>query len=116
MEMITDYLNEVLLFFREGFAHVNAVLGIIIAGYSAWKMGDWKALWASALGAVLIHLIAAILVPVVDHDAPFRLPPLLDYGFWRDTVALYLGYVVAIAALFFVKTRVLSGGGGGGHH
>jgi hypothetical protein len=36
-------------------------------------------------------------------------------GFWRFVVALYLGYVVVIAALFFVKTNVLKGAGGGAH-
>lgn len=109
------YLNWVMDFFRAGFAHVNAMLGLLIALYSAWRMADWKDLWKLALGAVLIHVIAMVLVPMIDHDAPFRLPPLLEVGFWQFLVALYLGYLVAIAALFFVKTTVFKGSGGEAH-
>jgi len=32
--------------------------------------------------------------------------------FWKYLLALFLGYIVAIAAFFFVKTNVLKGGGG----
>lgn len=109
------YLNWILDFFRQGFAHVNAMLGLLIALYSAWRMSDWKDLWKLALGAVLIHIIAMVLVPMIDHDAPFRLPPLLEVSFWQFVVALYLGYIVAVAALFFVKTNVFKGGGASAH-
>ncbi|HEY8947639.1 MAG TPA: hypothetical protein VIM56_02020 [Rhizomicrobium sp.] len=109
------YLDWVLDFFRAGFAQVNATLGLLIALYSAWRLADWKQLWTVALGAVLIHIIAMILVPMIDHNAPLHLPPLLDVSFWKFVIALYLGYVVAIAALFFVKTNVLKGAGGGAH-
>lgn len=112
MDGFQHLLYIILDFFRVGFAHVNAMLGLLIAIYSAYRMSDWKQLWPLALGAVLIHIIAMILVPMIDHDAPFRLPPLLDTGFWKFLVALYLGYVVAIAAFFFVKTNVMKAGGG----
>src|SRR5665213_2650157 len=79
--------------------------------FSAYWMTDWKRLWAAALGAVMIHIIATILVPVIDHDAPFRLLPLVDIGFWQTVLALYLGYIIAIAAFFYVKTNVLQSGG-----
>ena len=114
------YIDWILDFFRAGFAQVNATLGLLIALYSAWRLSEWKELWTAALGAIVIHIIAMILVPMIDHNAPLHLPPLLDTGFWRFVVALYLGYVVAIAALFFVKTNVLKGADGGGdahaHH
>ncbi|MGN6148790.1 MAG: hypothetical protein ACTHPD_09650 [Rhizomicrobium sp.] len=109
------YLDWILDFFRAGFAQVNATLGLLIALYSAWRLADWKQLWTVSLGAVLVHIIAMILVPMIDHNAPLHLPPLLDVGFWRFVAALYLGYVVVIAALFFVKTNVLKGAGGGAH-
>jgi hypothetical protein len=110
------YLDWILDFFRAGFAQVNATLGLLIALYSAWRLSDWKQLWAISLGAVLIHIIAMILVPMIDHNAPLHLPALLDLGFWKFVLALYLGYVVAIAALFFVKTNVLKSAGGGSAH
>ncbi|MBS0276331.1 MAG: hypothetical protein JSR81_01810 [Proteobacteria bacterium] len=109
------YLDWILDFFRAGFAQVNATLGLLIALYSAWRLSDWRQLWAMSLGAVLIHIIAMVLVPMIDHNAPLRLPALLDVSFWKFVVALYLGYVVIIAALFFVKTNVLKGAGGGAH-
>ena len=108
-------LYVILDFFREGFARVNAILGLLIAIYSAYNMTDWRRLWAAALGAVLLHIIAVVLVPVIDHNAPFRLPDLVDLDFWRATLALYLGYIVAIAAFFFVKTNVMAAASGGGH-
>lgn len=118
MDGFQHLLNVVLAFFRDGFQHVNAMLGLLIAIYSAYRMSDWKQLWPIALGAVLIHIIAMILVPMIDHDAPFRLPPLLDTNFWKFLIALYLGYVVAISAFFFVKTNVMKAGGGhaAAHH
>ncbi|MGH6870592.1 MAG: hypothetical protein ACREHE_03715 [Rhizomicrobium sp.] len=112
MDGFQHLLDVIIAFFRDGFAHVNAVLGLLIAVYSAYRMHDWKELWKIALAAVVLHILAAILVPVIDHDAPFRLPPLLDSDFWKSLFALYLGYLVAISAFFFVKTSVLKGGGG----
>ena len=37
MDQVTHYLNEILDFFREGFAHVNAVLGLIM-GIMLWTL------------------------------------------------------------------------------
>ncbi len=109
MPQILHYANEILDFVRLGFAHVNAILGLIIALFAAFRLGKWAQLWEVALAATLVHIVAVVLIPVVDHNAPIHLPPVLDAGFLRDTVALYLGYVVAIAALFFVRTRLLKG-------
>lgn len=109
------YLNWILDFFRQGFAQVNAVLGLLIAIYFAYRMSEWKRLWQIALAAVLTHIIATVLIPVIDHGASFRLPPLLELSFLQGLIALYLGYLVAIAVFFFVKTNVLAGAGGKAH-
>jgi hypothetical protein len=110
MDQITLYFNDALQFFREGFQHVNALLGLLIAIYSAYQMSAWRNLAAVALGATVIHVVASVLLPVIDGNAAFHLPPLLEMGFWRDTLALFLGYIVAVAAFFFVKKNVLKGG------
>ncbi len=115
MHDVMYYVHWVLDFFREGFAQVNAVLGLLIAIYFAYRMPEWKKLWAVALGAVLTHVIASILIPVIDHGASARLPPLLEESFLQSVFALYLGYLVAIAVFFFVKQNVLSGSGGKAH-
>ena len=106
-------LNEALDFFREGFEHVNAVLGLIIALFAAFRLSSWTKIWEIALAATLVHIVALVLVPVIDHSAPFHLPPLITLGFWRDTAAVYAGYVIIIAVFFFMRTRLLKGGGGG---
>ena len=115
MDQAIHYLHEALDFVRVGFEHVNAILGLIIALFATFRLGSWRQLWEVALAATLIHIVAIVLIPVVDHNAPIHLPPLLDVGFLRDTAALYLGYVIVIAALFFVRTRLLKGGSGGHH-
>jgi hypothetical protein len=115
MENFHHYFNEFWDLLRQGFQHVNAILGLLIALFAAYQLSDWKRLWAAALGAVLIHIVASILIPVIDHNAAFRLPPLTEGSFWADTLALYLGYLIVIAVFFFVKKNLLKGGGAGAH-
>ena len=111
MTQFLHYLNEALDFFREGFFHVNATLGLIIALFSAFRLSNWRGLWEIALAATLIHIVAVVLVPFVDHNAPIHLPIIVDLGFWRDTAAIYIGYVIIIATFFFIRTRLLRSSG-----
>ncbi len=106
------YLHEVTDFFqnglRDGFANVNGALGIIIALVAAYMLHSWKRLWALALGATLVHLIAEIMIPVLANKARFALPSdLLQMSYWRTAAALYLGYLLVIAVFFFIKKNVL---------
>ena len=110
MAEFLHYLHEVLDFFREGFFHVNATLGLIIALFSAFRLSNWRSLWEIALAATLVHIVAVVLVPFVDHNAPIRLPIIVDLAFWRDTAATYVGYVIIIAAFFFIRTKLLKSG------
>ena len=112
MDQPVHYLNEALDFFREGFMHVNATLGLIIALFAAFRLSNWRGLWEIALAATLVHVVAVVLIPFVDHNAPIRLPAIVDVAFWRDTAAIYIGYAIIIAALFFIRTRLFKGGGG----
>ena len=112
MDQPVHYLNEAQAFFREGFAHVNATLGLIIALFAAFRLSNWRGLWQIALAATLVHVVALVLIPFLDHNAPIRLPAIVDVAFWRDTAAIYIGYVIIIAALFFIKTRLFKGGSG----
>lgn len=110
-------VNVILDFFREGFhqgfAQVNAVLGLIIAVIAAFMLGRWSRLLAVALGATIVHLIARVLIPVVANHAAFKLPSnLMDMSYWRGALALYLGYLVVIAVFFLIR-RIVFGRGGG---
>ncbi len=115
MHDFSYYLHTVIDFFRdgihEGFARVNAVLGLIIGIFSAYLMHEWKRIWAVALGAVVMHLVAVWAIPILDNRAEFRLPPdLLELSYWKTALALYFGYLIIISVFFFIKTRVLPGG------
>ncbi len=112
MAQYLHYFDDALAFFREGFTHVNATLGLIIALFAAFRLVNWRGLWEIALAATLVHIVAVVLVPFVDHNAPIRLPGIVDLTFWRDTAAIYMGYVIIIAAFFFIRTRLLRAGGG----
>lgn len=115
MAEFLHYLNEILDFFRQGFESVNAILGLIIAVVAAFQLSGWKKIWEIALAATLVHIIAVLLIPVIDHNGPIHLPPLVTLGFWRDTLALYVGYVIVIAAFFFIRMKLFKSGGGGHH-
>jgi hypothetical protein len=105
MTEILHDLNQVLDFFRTGFQHVNALLGIIISLVAAAKLAKWRQLWEIALVATLVHIIAVVVI-----GSPIRLPPLFDIAFWRDTAALYAGYVIVIAAFYFLKLKLIRNG------
>lgn len=120
MEHVSSYLHDILAFFRDGFrdgfAHVNGVLGLIIAAFFAYQMSEWKRIWAMALGATLLHLVSVIMIPVLANERSFQLPPdLLELSYWKTAAALYLGYVVAVSVFFFVKTQFLAKSGGEAH-
>jgi hypothetical protein len=108
MEQVHHFLNVILDFLREGFNNVNAVEGLVIALVAAIVAPAWDRIWAVALGATLVHLIADTLIPVVAHHASFRLPPLLEFDFWRTALSLYVGYLIIIAVLMFIKRMFLS--------
>ena len=117
LEIAVRYLHIAAVFvagaFREGFAHVNAVLGIIIALVAAFIMPAWRRIWAITLGATLVHLIAEVMLPVIANHERFQLPRnLLETSYWQDAFALYLGYLVVIAVFFFIKSVILPRG----HH
>ena len=112
MHDVTIYFNDFLRFFehgvRDGFAHINAALELIIALVAAWQLGHWKRLWASALWATVTHLIAVVVIPVLANQGSFRLPPdLLTVHYWKTAAALYLGYLLVIGIFYAVKKTVL---------
>jgi len=121
VEHVSGYLHDILYFFkdgiREGFAHVNGALGLLIALYAAYQLSAWRRIWAVALGATLAHLIAVIILPVLVNEGSFRLPPdLLELSYWKTAAALFLGYLVAIAVFFALKTQFLAKGGASAAH
>ena len=112
MDQVSYYLHEFLTLFiggvREGFLHVNAALGLIIALVAAYMLSSWKRLWAVALGATVVHLVAEVMIPVLANQSRAGLPSnLAELSYWKTALALYLGYLFVIAIFFIVKTKVL---------
>ena len=76
------------------------MISLVVA---ALIMPTWNRLWATALGAALVHHLINAVRPMLDGGA-FALPPLLTLSFWMATLALFLGYAVVIAVFFFIKS------------
>jgi hypothetical protein len=115
MHDLPHYLHVIIGFFRDGFhegyARVNALLGLLIAVVAVYSMHEWKRIWMVALGATLAYLVAQWALPILDQRAPIRLPPeLLEYSYWQIALALYFGFLVVVAVFFLMKKMLIPGG------
>lgn len=100
-------VEPVLSFAREGFAEVNAVLGLLVAIVAALSMTKWGRLPFVAAAAVVAHIVLESLAPVIAESGGFRLPPLLELHFWRYAALLLVGYLIVVGILFAVKRVVV---------
>jgi hypothetical protein len=114
MGHVLPYLDAVLELFRAGFNQVNALLGLFVALVAAFQLAGWRKLWEMALAATLFHIVALMMAPAIDHGASIRLPALLDVAFWRNMLAIYVGYLILISLFYFLRTRLLKPAGA--HH
>ncbi|PWE16657.1 hypothetical protein DDZ18_12070 [Marinicauda salina] len=102
-----DAVEPVLEFLRRGFDEVNAVQGLLIAAAAALLLPNWRRLPVFVLGATAAHIAIDVFAPAIAGEAAFRLPPLLEAGFWRTTASLLAGYLVVIPVLALAKRLVL---------
>ena len=109
-DSIGAFLGGIFGLAQGGFDGVNQVTGLLIAIIAALLMTAWSRLWATALGAALVHVAIGVLRPVLDGGA-FVLPNLLTLGFWMSVLALFLGYAIVIAVFFLIKSLVTGGVG-----
>jgi hypothetical protein len=116
MEYVNQFVAAANDYMQTGFYKVNAIQGLLIAIVAAYLLPTWKQLFVYALGAVLVHVIFDVMIPVLGRNAPFRLPPLVDIEYWRYLLALYIGFLIIIPVFYLIKTLVLRGGHGGGGH
>ncbi len=112
MPEVVNFLHELLNFvvsgLHEGFAHINAALGLMIAAFFAYSLSELKRIWVIALGATFTHLVALVMLPVLANNASFRLPPdLVTAGYFKMALALYIGYLLVIALFYFLKKQFL---------
>jgi len=109
-DSIGAFLSGIFGLAQGGFDGVNQVMGLLIAVIAALLMPAWSRLWASALGAALVHIAVGVIRPMLDGGA-MVLPDLLSMGFWMTVLALFLGYAIVIAVFFLIKSLVTGGVG-----
>ena len=91
---------------QSGFYKVNAIQGLVIALLAAVVMTKWARLFVLAFVAVLAHVVIDMTLPLLSGGS-FRLPPVVELGYWQYIGTLYLGYVVVIAMFFLIKKVLL---------
>ena len=101
-----EFVEQVLSLAREGFAEVNAVLGLLVAAVAALLLSKWSRLIVVTGGAVIAHLVLERLAPVIAEVGDFHLPPFREAHFWRHVAVLFVGYLVVIGILFAIKRVV----------
>ena len=97
-----DILNQIVSFFQTGFYGVNIAQGLIIAAIAAYMMNDWRRVLVVALACVFAHLLVDLLLPVFRGQG-FRLPPLVEVGFWQNFLRLYAGYLIVVNVFYLIK-------------
>lgn len=105
--------NDIQAYAETGFYRINAVQGLLIAIGAAYFLHRWTAVFAMAVGAVLVHVILDVMIPVLANNAAFQLPPLVEGDYWRYLLTLYVGYVLVISVFYVIKRMLLQGGA---HH
>ena len=107
MDSVQPYLNDVTAYFQSGFYSVNAVQGLLIAAIAAYWLQDWRRILVIALGAVIVHAIIDVMVPILGGRGALRLPPLVELEYWRHLLRLYAGYLIVISVFYVIKRVVL---------
>jgi hypothetical protein len=102
--------NDITNYMEAGFYRINALQGLLIAIGAAYFLHRWSAVFAMAVGAVLVHVILDVMIPVLANNAAFQLPPLVEGDYWRYLLTLYVGYVLVITVFYAIKRIVLEGG------
>lgn len=105
-----NFWNDLNAYMQTGFAHINALQGLLIAIGAAYFLYNWSNVFAVAVAAVVVHVMVDVMLPVLANNAPFKLPPLVDGDYWRFLLTLYVGYIIVITVFYIVKRVVFSGG------
>jgi len=108
-DSIGTFLTSLFSLAQGGFDTINQVTGLIIAVIAALMMPAWSRLWATSLGAAFIFILVGRLRPMLDGGT-FVMPELLTVGFWMTVLALFLGFAVVIAVMFFIKSLFVGRG------
>lgn len=109
-----DNASPILAFVQRGFHETNSnILAAIIALVVVIAfMKEWRQLFPMVVLALVAHvLINFYVVPLVSHGAPHgAIPPVVDPGFWMNTLSLGVGYLIILVVLFFLKKNIFKMG------
>ena len=109
MDMVIAFFQQLWELAQAGFSGVNQVLGLLIALVAALVMVGWRDLWRTALGAAVVQVIIAAILPMPD-GGQLAIPNVLTMTFWMTLLALFLGFAIVIALFFFVKSLFVGRG------
>lgn len=110
MDTLQSLWNDVANYMQTGFYRINALQGLLIAIGAAYFLHKWTSVFVMAVGAVLVHVILDVMIPVLGTAAAFRLPPLVESEYWRYLLTLYVGYLLVITVFYVIKRVLLQGG------
>lgn len=87
----------------------SLVLAVALAVIGGAMMRDWQALDATARDATLAYMLTLGVLSLTT-GGDFGMPTPLSLGFWLKLMLVFVGYELAIAGMFFVKTVLVGRG------
>lgn len=102
MDVLVRLWDSFWVYFHQGLPHLNFVQGIVIAIVGGLMVTSVGGLFVVAFLAVVVHVLADALIPVVMASAPFVLPP-LNAAFFHYAITLYIAYLVVIGGIYIIK-------------
>lgn len=112
MEAVTSYIEPVLEFMRDGYAQLNAnpAKALLIALAATVCLQNWKQWLPVGVVAVVAHKLIEMLAPVLAGAAgAIELPQVVEPAFWIELASIYVGYLILIGFLFFLKRMFIKG-------
>lgn len=106
MEQVQPYLDQGYQVLQTGFTGVNGVIGLVIALIVVMMMQQWKQWFPSALLATVLFHLGQALKPMLSGKT-LQLPPgLVTAEYWIGVGTTFVGYLVVLGLLFFLKKQV----------
>ncbi len=103
MDVIAHLWDQFWAFFHEGLPHLNYTQAIVIAVIGGLMASSFGSVIVIAAVAVVIHVLADALIPVIMHGAQFQLPT-LDSAFGHYALTLYIAYLIVILGIYVIKS------------
>ena len=107
---VQSWIDWIWQYFQTGFHDVNQILGLLIAIVAAYFLSKYSRIFVIALGALVFYIIAEVMIPVVANHAEFKLPNMVEEGYWQRMIAIYAGFILIITVFYVAKRFLLRSG------